>query len=155
MSVARRTTLRAADADREAVAERLRHACAEGRLLAEELEERLGAAFSSRTYGELDALVSDLPAQGPARRTPTQVRAWVLPAVALAIALAALLVIVALAVVFFLSGVFAVWVLWAGMGWWVYGRRRPGYMGRYRRPIPPAAPWHHPSRTVYRRGARL
>ncbi len=57
----RQPTLRASDADREQVAERLRHAAAEGRLLAEEFEERLGVALSARTYGELDALVADLP----------------------------------------------------------------------------------------------
>src|SRR5437763_12121664 len=57
----RRTLLRASDADRERVAERLRQATAEGRLLAEELEDRLGAVFSARTYGELDAVVADLP----------------------------------------------------------------------------------------------
>ena len=41
--------IRAADADRESVAERLRQASAEGRLLTDELEERLEAAFSART----------------------------------------------------------------------------------------------------------
>jgi hypothetical protein len=34
----------------------------EGRLAAEELEQRLGALFASRTYGELERLVRDLPA---------------------------------------------------------------------------------------------
>jgi hypothetical protein len=43
------------------VAERLRHATAEGRLTADELEERLEALYAARTYGELDTLVSDLP----------------------------------------------------------------------------------------------
>lgn len=56
-----RTLLRASDADREQVAERLRQAATEGRLHDDELEERLGAAFSARTYGELDKLVADLP----------------------------------------------------------------------------------------------
>ena len=66
--MARRATLRASDADREHVAERLRHAAGEGRILAEELEERLEAVFSARTYGELDAVVADLPGTTPARR---------------------------------------------------------------------------------------
>jgi DUF1707 SHOCT-like domain len=57
-----RATLRASDADRELIAERLRQAATEGRLFADELEERLGAALSARTYGELDAVVADLPA---------------------------------------------------------------------------------------------
>jgi len=43
------------------VAERLRLAAGEGRLLAHELEERLGKALRARTYGELDEVVWDLP----------------------------------------------------------------------------------------------
>jgi Domain of unknown function (DUF1707) len=56
---------RAADADREAVAERLRMAAGEGRLDLEELDDRLGQAYSARTYGQLRALVADLPAAQP------------------------------------------------------------------------------------------
>src|SRR5271169_2166751 len=69
--MARKATLRASDDDRELVAERLRQATAEGRLLAHELEHRLGAALTARTYGELDSLVADLPSSGsdkPVRR---------------------------------------------------------------------------------------
>jgi hypothetical protein len=43
------------------VAERLHAATTEGRLLAHELEERLARALRARTYGELDAIVEDLP----------------------------------------------------------------------------------------------
>jgi Domain of unknown function (DUF1707) len=53
---------RASDAEREAAADRLRTAAAEGRLDADELEERLAAAYGARTIGELAPLVSDLPA---------------------------------------------------------------------------------------------
>ena len=63
-----RALLRASDADREQVVERLRQAATEGRLHDDELEERMGAAFSARTYGELDKLVVDLPAPVPDRR---------------------------------------------------------------------------------------
>ena len=56
---------RASDADREAVAERLRDAAGDGRLEHEELEERLEAAYGARTYGELDLLTRDLPARPP------------------------------------------------------------------------------------------
>ena len=62
-----RGSLRASDAEREHVAERLRHAATEGRLLPDELDERLGAAFAARTYGELDVLLADLPATGLVR----------------------------------------------------------------------------------------
>jgi hypothetical protein len=54
-------SLRASDSDREQVAERLRHAMAEGRLSGHELEQRLEALYVARTYGQLDALVADLP----------------------------------------------------------------------------------------------
>ncbi|MFG2844513.1 DUF1707 domain-containing protein [Kitasatospora sp. NPDC048296] len=51
---------RAGDADREAVAERLRIAAGEGRIDLGELTERLDRAYAARTYRELDALVADL-----------------------------------------------------------------------------------------------
>jgi len=53
--------LRAADADRAAVATVLGRHMAEGRLTVEEYDERLGRAYAARTYGELDQLTSDLP----------------------------------------------------------------------------------------------
>ena len=61
-------SIRASDSDRDEVAERLRLATVEGRLSADELEDRLEALHASRTYGELDALVADLPASSPPRR---------------------------------------------------------------------------------------
>ncbi|MFJ9420120.1 DUF1707 domain-containing protein [Streptomyces sp. NPDC101227] len=54
--------LRAADSDRERVAEILRDALAEGRIDMPEFEERLDAAYRARTYGELEPLTVDLPA---------------------------------------------------------------------------------------------
>jgi hypothetical protein len=53
--------LRASHEDRDRVIEILRVAAGDGRLTAEELDERLEVAFSARTYGELAALTSDLP----------------------------------------------------------------------------------------------
>lgn len=58
--------LRASDADREHVAEALRHAAGEGRLTVDELDERIDRAFSARTHGELAELTADLPAAGHA-----------------------------------------------------------------------------------------
>ena len=58
--------LRASHEDRDRVIEVLRVAAGDGRLTAEELEERVEIAFSARTYGELAALTSDLPASGQA-----------------------------------------------------------------------------------------
>ncbi len=61
--MARQTALRASDADRDAVAERLRQAAVEGRLDPDELEQRLHTALRARTYGDLDQLLRDLPAK--------------------------------------------------------------------------------------------
>jgi uncharacterized membrane protein YdbT with pleckstrin-like domain len=124
--MAQRARLRASDQDREHVAERLRNATAEGRLLAEELEERLGSALRARTYGELDSLVADIP-RGPVdRRRSGSVRTWVAPALALAVAMAVVFALV-LAVVFIVTGVLAVWMLWVAAGWWFFGRGRHGH----------------------------
>jgi hypothetical protein len=61
-------SLRASDSDREQVAERLRHAMAEGRLDGDELEQRLEALYAARTYEELGAVLADLPMNRPARK---------------------------------------------------------------------------------------
>ena len=58
--------LRASHEDRDRVIEMLRVAAGDGRLTSEELDERVEIAFSARTYGELAALTSDLPASGEA-----------------------------------------------------------------------------------------
>jgi hypothetical protein len=60
-SALRRARLRASEVDRDLVAARLHSATVEGRLLPEELDERLGVALSARTCGELEPLVADLP----------------------------------------------------------------------------------------------
>lgn len=54
--------IRASDAEREAAIERLRGAAAEGRLTLEELADRIEAAGTARTRGELAKLTDDLPA---------------------------------------------------------------------------------------------
>jgi DUF1707 SHOCT-like domain len=102
----RRSSLRASDADREYIAERLRNAAAEGRILAEELEHRLEATFTARTYGELNAVVADLPREPPRGGRPGRIPLRLRPAtvavliilfpVALAIAAAAIVAVVAL-----------------------------------------------------------
>ena len=61
--------LRAADADRAAVATQLGEQMSAGRLTVAEYDERLTRAYAARTYGELEALTADLPrpaAQAPA-----------------------------------------------------------------------------------------
>ena len=54
--------LRASDADRERLIEVLKTGFAEGRLTQDEYNLRMERAYTSRTYGELGTLVSDLPA---------------------------------------------------------------------------------------------
>ena len=56
--------LRASDEDRERLISELREHSVAGRISTEELEERLQAAYSARTTGELDALRHDLPLTG-------------------------------------------------------------------------------------------
>jgi len=53
--------LRASDDDRERVAEVVRRAAVDGRLDMAELDERLGAVYAARTYGELAETTADLP----------------------------------------------------------------------------------------------
>ena len=116
--------LRASDSDREHIAERLRKATAEGRLVAEELEERLGAALRARTYGELDALVADLPRERQPRRLGHTVLAVLVGVMVMLAVLAAVALIV--------TGLFTGWLLWAVIGWWFFGRRHGGWHGRRR-----------------------
>jgi uncharacterized protein DUF1707 len=65
--------MRASDADREAVAAKLRDHYAEGRLTQDELDERVSAALSAKTFGELRPLTTDLPGPAPVP-PPTAVR---------------------------------------------------------------------------------
>jgi hypothetical protein len=58
--------LRASDADRDRVAERLRQAAGDGRLSIAELQDRLDALYAAKTYGELEPVVADLPDTGKA-----------------------------------------------------------------------------------------
>ena len=52
--------MRASDADRDRVVDVLRVAVGDGRLTVAELDERLEAALSARTLGELAVLTADL-----------------------------------------------------------------------------------------------
>ena len=65
-----RSELRASYEDRDRVVEMLRVSAGDGRLTAEELDERLELAMTARTYGELARLVADLPAAGSVAGAP-------------------------------------------------------------------------------------
>ena len=70
-----RSELRASHDDRDRVVELLRVSAGDGRLTAEELDERLEQAMTARTYGELARLVADLPAVGSALSPAAALRA--------------------------------------------------------------------------------
>jgi hypothetical protein len=55
--------IRASDTDRDVVVDALREAYAEGRLTQDEWDERMSAAYASRTWGQLRELTADLPVQ--------------------------------------------------------------------------------------------
>ena len=139
--MSRRATLRASDEDREQTAERLRKATAEGRLLAEELEERLEATFTARTYGELDAVVADLPGAVARRRerprspvlTPVHVIALFL--------LAPVILSLMLAVAVIVATLFSAWGLLLVVGWFMFGHGRRHYWSPYRRSLHTASRW--------------
>lgn len=57
--------MRVSDEDRDRTAQELQRAYSEGRLSAEELDERVGLAFTAKTYGDLLTLVDDLPVAQP------------------------------------------------------------------------------------------
>jgi hypothetical protein len=67
--------IRVSDADRERVAEGLREHYAEGRLSAEELDERITKTLNAKTVADLGAVMTDLPddqrmAQQPQLQAP-------------------------------------------------------------------------------------
>jgi hypothetical protein len=64
--MSREREIRVSDQDRQTAADRLRAAHDEGRLDLSEYDRRLGDAYSSVTYGDLDKLFVDLPAAAPA-----------------------------------------------------------------------------------------
>lgn len=126
--------MRASDADREQVADRLRKAAAEGRILASELEERLQTALRAKTYGELDSVTVDLPgARVSHAPRPAQARSqtWMAlrrqPVATVTILVAVTLVAFVLAALV-LAGIVAfsgVWILFAFF--WI---TRGGHRGR-------------------------
>jgi Domain of unknown function (DUF1707) len=69
----RTPAVRASDRERDVVVQRVQQAFAEGRLDDTEFDERMRAALTARTRGDLDVLLTDLPAEttapGPAPAT--------------------------------------------------------------------------------------
>jgi hypothetical protein len=57
--------IRVSDADRDHVTARMRDHFAQGRLTPDELDERLSAALSAKTVGDLRRIMADLPEPAP------------------------------------------------------------------------------------------
>jgi len=118
--MAPRDQLRAADSDREKLAERLRQALEEGRLDLNEYDDRLGQAYAAKTYGELDRLVTDLPAPPPAKQVyPGAARRWLaeqwrpwVNVVSICVAIWLLATIASAGLVYF-------WPFWVAVPWGV------------------------------------
>ncbi len=107
--------LRASDTERERIIADLRDHAAAGRLTAEELDERVGAAYAAATRRQLAALLADLPAQDlPPRAAPGPPRAAGSPADHLR---AYVLVMVALVAIWALTGAGYFWPVWPALGW--------------------------------------
>lgn len=107
-------SLRASDADRDAVVDRLREAAGEGRLEPDELEQRVDGALRARTYGDLAELLDDLPSDGrmtaprTRRRTNQLARSAVVGAGLLVAVTAAVAVVVVVAMLALAAA--ALWV---------------------------------------------
>lgn len=129
--------LRAGDADRERVAERLRKSHAEGRLDLAEFQERLEACYQAKTFGQLSELVQDLPRPDPEdeRSRLGWLRAWHWPLARLAPLLLVLLVLGAASGhhhvfwIFWLGAVFLIWRMswWRRRRWFAATRRGPDH----------------------------
>jgi hypothetical protein len=69
--------MRASDADRNAVAQRLQGALDEGRLGLTDYDERLQQTYAAKTYAELALVTADLPAPAPDRTVAAKERSAV------------------------------------------------------------------------------
>ena len=129
----RNPNLRAADADRELTAARLREGHAEGRLDMDEFQQRLERCYQAKTVGELDELVRDLPRRDDRAERPPL--GWFGPSGARLAPLAA--IVIALIVLSAAIGhhIFWLWIplvfLFWRMSWW---RRRRSWAGARRGP---------------------
>lgn len=110
--VERESRLRASEAERERVVDRLRHHAGEGRLDIEELEQRVEAAYGAKTRGELARLLEDLPE--PRRRNGAR------GAMALASTALALLPLAVAIAIFSLAPPGLSWIGWPILGWWIF-----------------------------------
>jgi Domain of unknown function (DUF1707) len=69
-------SLRAADSDRESVADILRDQHVAGRLDDDELQDRIERCYAAKTYAELDAVIADFPGDEPTASPGPGLRLW-------------------------------------------------------------------------------
>jgi uncharacterized membrane protein YdbT with pleckstrin-like domain len=100
----------------------------------------LEATLAARTYGELEAVVADLPGTAPAQRR-TLIPASPVARVAIALVVA---VPVIMAAIFLVTAVLSVWIVWLIVGYYMFGHH-----GRYRH----ARRGYGPSRDYRQAGA--
>ena len=105
----RNPNLRASDADREAMADRLRKHHTEGRLDQDEFQERLETCFGAKTVGELAELTRDLPADRARQRTGGRSSFGLLGCLRMIPIVPIILAIVAIHLIFGLVG--GLWIL--------------------------------------------
>lgn len=106
--------LRASDAERDAVVSELAEHLKDGRLQAEEFDQRVGRAVNARTRGELDEVLTDLP-RPVAAPPPAPSRARLpFPVVAIAIFVTAMMLLGGISRAAAAGGhpVWAIWWLW-------------------------------------------
>jgi hypothetical protein len=125
--------LRAADADRERTAERLRNSHAEGRLDLAEFQQRLERCYEAKTVGELDELIKDLPRQDGQDDRPSL--GWLLPRRLRLAPLAPILIALIVASAAIGHHLFWLWIPLAFLFWRIsWRRRRRSWAGARRGP---------------------
>jgi Domain of unknown function (DUF1707) len=110
----RGSNIRVSQEERDRVVELLRTHAGEGRLDLEELEQRVEAALSARTRGDLDALLADMP------RSRGRGRSGAVRAVALGSLAAAVLPLLAGIAIISLAPAGLAWIGWVAIGWWFF-----------------------------------
>lgn len=146
-------SIRVSDDDRDRVSAQLRDHFAAGRITPGELDERLSAALSARTFGDLRRIMADLPGPVPAlsnavrpplRATPARAvrrRHPPFPPLILLALLAALLIpATSWLLVTFLNVILLFWLMTVVIGAFASGRppRRRHHHGGRQRPERPS-----------------
>lgn len=130
-------SLRAADSDRDAVAEVLREQHSLGRIDTEEFQERIDRCYAAKTYAQLDDLVADFPGQeqpapaGPAYRRRSRAVPILLVVLALIVLSHGFLLFLAIPLFFFVFRPMMRGRGGFGCGFCGSGRRSQGASGTY------------------------